>query len=104
MIKTRVKQAVSPLATALTGAILGGAIGSGAALWNKDENLNKPLIGILLGSIPGLAQAVQQYARSYDDINTNINVLDPLLLDPAVLKDKSPKFKRRINALIEQYR
>ena len=101
------KQALSPLVIALTGATLGGALGAGVSAWKDDKDSKKPLIGALIGALPGLATAVQQYARTYDDISlkdpNGVGILDPLLLDAEALGRKSSIYRDRLDNLISPH-
>lgn len=99
------KKALSPLTTMLSGVAAGGTLGTGAAWWNNDDNyMNKALIGAGIGSIPGLIQAIQQYARSYKDISfgnkPGLKWYEPFTLDPKKLIEKSPSYRRNIRPLV----
>ena len=116
MIRNRIliKKASSPLTTLAIGAALGAGAGeltdfvhSKITGKKRKKGWKAPVIGALIGSIPGVAKAIHNYSNSKGDIgfsdNKSLSILDPLTMDIKDLKEKSPVVKYRVNSLIDSY-
>lgn len=114
MNRILIKKASSPLTTLAIGAALGAGAGeltdfihSKITGKKRKKSLKAPIIGALIGAIPGISKAVYNYSNSRGDMgftaNKSLNVLDPLTMDIKDLKEKSPIVKYRVNSLIDNY-
>lgn len=119
MIKRMKKIAASPIKNIGKGALVGTGIGVliDLLLNNKKREAGnyrwwkRPLTYAAIGSIPGLLQALSHYQNSYSDasnfrtiestFDSNLNVLDPLLLDADALASKSRVYKHNIDRLVD---
>lgn len=114
------KRAASPLVNMGKGALIGTGVGAllDVILNNKkreQENYRwwkHPLVYALIGAAPGAIQAATNYAYSFNDnrhfrsmddtYDSNLGILDPLLLDTKDLANKSTAYSDNIQRLVSE--
>lgn len=114
------KRAASPIANIGKGALIGTGVGAllDIILNNKKREKENyrwwkhPLVYALIGATPGAIQAATNYAYSYSDnrhfdnipntYDSNLGILDPLLLDAKDLRAKSTTYSNNIDRLLSE--
>lgn len=114
------KRAASPLHNIGKGALIGTGIGAllDIILNNKKREKENyrwwkhPLVYALMGATPGAIQAATNYAYSFSDnrhfrnipdtYDSNLSILDPLILDAKELAKKSPAYSSNIERLVSE--